>query len=59
MSQSLYYLGKYTTKESKEAVSGLLLLETLDAYKETKKILSDRYGNLFLVAEALKPIGKN
>ena len=54
MSQRLYYLGKYTTGEPKEAISGLLLLETSDAYKQAKKILSDRYGNPFLVAEAYR-----
>ena len=54
LSQRLYYLGKYTTGEPKEAISGLLLLETLDAYKQAKKILSDRYGNPFLVAEAYR-----
>ena len=37
-----------------EAISGFLLLETSDAYKQAKKILSDRYGNLFLVAEAYR-----
>ena len=54
VSQRLYYLGKYTTGEPKEAISGLLLLETSDAYKKGKKILSDRYGNPFLVAEAYR-----
>lgn len=54
VSQRLYYLGKYTTGEPKEAISGLLLLETSDAYKQQKKILSDRYGNPFLVAEAYR-----
>ena len=54
VSQRLYYLGKYTTGEPKEAISGLLLLETSDAYKQAKKILSDRYGNPFLVAEAYR-----
>lgn len=39
--QRLYYLGKYTAGEPKEAVSGPLLLETEDAYKKARKILSD------------------
>ena len=30
MSQRLYYLGEYTTGEPKDAISGLLLLETSD-----------------------------
>ena len=54
VSQRLYYLGKYTTGEPKEAISGLLLLETEDAYKQARKILSDRFGNPFLVADAYR-----
>ena len=57
--QRLYYLGKYTTGEAKEAIRGLLLLETTEAYKQAKKILSDRFGNPFLVADAYrKKIGE-
>ena len=44
VSQRLYYLGKYSTGEPKEAISGLLLLETEDAYKQVRKILYDRFG---------------
>ena len=54
VSQRLYYLGKYTTGEPKEAIGGLLLLETEDAYKRARKILSDRFGNPFLVADAYR-----
>jgi len=52
VSQRLYYLGKYTAGEPKEAISGLLLLETAEAYKQAKRILSDRFGNPFLIADA-------
>ena len=52
--QRLYYLGKYTAGEPKEAVSGPLLLETEDAYKKARKILSDWLGNPFLVADACR-----
>ena len=34
VSQRLYYLGKHTAGEPKEAISGLLLLETAEAYKQ-------------------------
>ena len=47
---AICHLGKYTTGETKEAISDLLLLETEDAYKWARKILSDRFGNPFLVA---------
>lgn len=50
----MYYLGKYTAGEPKEAISGLLLLETAEAYKQAKKILSDRFGNPFLIADAYR-----
>ena len=52
--QRLYYLGKYTAGEPKEAISGLLLLETAEAYKQAKRILSNRFGNPFLIADAYR-----
>ena len=54
VSQRLYYLRKYTAGEPKEAISGVLLLETAEAYKQAKKILSDRFGNPFLIADAYR-----
>ena len=54
VSQRLYYLGKYTRGEPREAISGLLLLETADAYRRAKKILAERFGNPFLVADAYR-----
>ena len=53
-SQRLYYLGRYTTGEAKESISGLLALDSEDAYLEARKILSDRFGNPYLVANAYK-----
>ena len=53
-SQRLYYLGRYTAGEAKEAISGLLTLESANAYHEARKILSDRFGNPFLVANAYR-----
>ena len=49
-----YYLGRYTSGEAEEAISGLLTLESEDAYREARKILVDRYENPFLVANAYK-----
>lgn len=51
-SQLIYYLGRYTTREAKEAIRGLLALDSEHAYREARKILSDRFGNPFLVANA-------
>jgi len=53
-SERLYYLGKYTSGEAKEAVSGLLPLSGNDAYLEAKKLLQERYGNPFLVSDAYR-----
>ena len=53
-SQRLYYLGRYTTGEAKEAISGLLALDSKHAYRDARKILSDRFGNPFLVANAYR-----
>ena len=51
-SERLYYLGKYTTGAAKEAVSGLLSLDNVDAYNKAKTILTNRFGNPFTVADA-------
>ena len=53
-SQRLYYLGKYTAGEAKGAISGFLSLETSDAYTQAKKVLADRFGNPFLIADAYR-----
>ena len=50
-SQRLYYLGRYTAGEAK---SGLLTLESTNDYQPARKILSDRFGNPFLVANAYR-----
>jgi len=54
VTQRFYYLGKYTAGEPREAISGLLLLETSDAYLRAKKILADRFGNPFFVADVYR-----
>ena len=53
-SERLYYLGKYTTGEAKEAISGLLALDNTGAYSKARKILTDRFGNPFIVADAYR-----
>ena len=53
-SERLYYIGKYTTGAAKEAVSGLLSLDNVDAYDKAKKILTNRFGNPFTVADAFR-----
>ena len=53
-SESLYYLGKYTKNEAKEAVSGPLSLYSVDAYDKATRILTIRFENHFMVANALR-----
>lgn len=52
--ERLYYLGKFTTGEAKEAISGLLSLDSEEAYVRAKKILTRRFGNTFLVSNAYR-----
>lgn len=53
-SQPLYYLGRYITGKAKEAIRGLLTLDSEHAYHEARKILSERFGNPILVANAYR-----
>ena len=54
MSERLHYLGRYTTGESQGASSSILLLKAVDTYKQVKKILSDRFENPPLIADAYR-----
>ena len=51
-SERLYNLSKFTTDGAKEAVSGLLPLDSEEAYIEVKEILASRFGDPFLVSNA-------
>ena len=51
-SKRLYYLSKYTMREARDAVSGLLALDNVDAYAKAKKILIDPFGNQFIAVDA-------
>ena len=53
-SERLYYLGKFTADEAKESISGLLPLDSEEAYVEAKRILASRFGNPFLVSNAYR-----
>ena len=52
--ERLYYLGKFTTGEAKEAVRGLLSLDSQEAYVRAKKILTSRFGNTFLMSNVYR-----
>ena len=52
--QRLYYLGKYTSGEAKEAISGYLTSDSEEAFADAKAVLRSRYGNPFLVSNAYR-----
>jgi hypothetical protein len=53
-SERLYYLSKFTSGEAKEAISGLLSLDSEEAYTKAKKILMSMFGNAFFVSNAYR-----
>ena len=52
--QRLFYLGKCTTGEARQAVPSLLSLDSAEAYLEARKTLAERYGDPFLVTDAYR-----
>ena len=40
--------------EAREVINGFLSLETSEVYTNAKKVLSDRFGNPFTIADAYK-----
>ena len=50
--QHLYYLGRFTAGEAKEAINGFITQNTTLAYKEAKTQLTSRYGNPYLTDDA-------
>ncbi len=53
-SERLYYFGKYTSGEAREAASSLLPSDTETAYAKAKKILANRFGKSFLALNAYR-----
>lgn len=52
--ERIHYLRKYVSGEAKEAIDGLLLLNSDDAYQRAKELLKKRYGDPFAVANAYR-----
>ena len=50
----LYFLSKYTTGKAHEVVKGFLTWDSDKGYEEARKLLAQRFGNPFRVAEAYK-----
>jgi hypothetical protein len=53
-SEKIHYLRKYVSGEAKEAIDGLLILNSSDAYEMAKKVLVKRFGDPFAVANAYR-----
>ena len=50
----LYFLSKYTSGKAHEVVKGFLTWDSDQGYEEARKLLAQRFGNPFRVAEAYK-----
>ncbi|XP_050413224.1 uncharacterized protein LOC126827753 [Patella vulgata] len=54
VSERMYYLKRYLSGSARECVENYFLLSTEDAYDEAKKLLDDRFGNSFVIANAFR-----
>ena len=52
--ERIHYLKRYLGGQVKDAVEGYVLLPPEDAFDEAKKLLEERCGNLFVVANAFR-----
>ena len=52
--ERIHYLKKYLGGQVKDTVEGYFLLPPEDAFGEAKKLLEERYGNHFVVANAFR-----
>ena len=53
-SEQIHYLKKYLSGPAREAIEGYFLLATEDAYEDAKRLLDQRYGDPFVVANAFR-----
>ena len=52
--ERLHYLKRYLSGQAKECIEGFVLLSTDSAYDDAKKLLKERFGNKFTVANAFR-----
>ena len=52
--QRLYYLGQFTSADAKESILGLITLNSPDSYDKARKVLKERFGHPYPVAQAYK-----
>ena len=53
-SDKMYYLKRYVSGSAKEAISGLFLQNSSEAYERAWNILDERFGHPFVVAKAYR-----
>ena len=51
-SDKMYYLKRYVSGSAKEAISGLFLQNSSEAYERAWKILDERFGHPFIITKA-------
>ena len=51
-SDKMYYLKRYVSGSAKEAISGLFLQNSSEAYERAWNVLDERYGHPFIVTKA-------
>lgn len=52
--QRLYYLSQFTSGDAKESIQGLITLDSPDSYDEARKVLKERFGHPYRIAQAYK-----
>ena len=53
-SEKMYYLKRYVSSSAKEAISGLFLQNSSEAYERAWKILDERFGHPFIITKAYR-----
>ena len=52
--QRLYYLNQFTSGDAKESIQGFINLDSPDSYDKARKVLKERFGHHYRVAQAYK-----
>ena len=52
--QRLYYLNQFTSGDAKESIQGFINLDSPDSYDKARKVLKERFGHPYRVAQAYK-----
>ena len=50
--QRLSYLNQYTAGDAKESIKGLITLDSTNSYEKARKVLKERFGHPYRVAQA-------